>query len=150
MPSEADIIKLLRQLRANDPIKYEEYTNYYKNKYPDFYKERIVPEVEQRIERGESVKKQGAPINPAEHLQEEIKPIGSANVGEELESKAEAGSVEKEETVNLKKQAVQANGNKESSIKRAPNKMRNILIGLAVGIVVIGLISVIYFVFLKP
>lgn len=146
MPSEAEIITLLKRTRANEPDKYKEYVNYYKNKYPDFY-ERIVKEIKgpeaNKAEKPKTkVKTIIQPVNPAEALQEEIKPIGSANVGEELLKDAN----DKDNKIDKKKKVKPV----ESTIQKEPSKWRNVIIGIivAVGIFLIG--AIVYFVFFKP
>jgi len=149
MPNEEEIISLLRRLKGNEPEKYNQYIEHYKKNYPDFYKKKLAPVFEEKP----VMKKEMPQVNPAEQLDTGIKPIGSANVGEELGSNAgnkKRGSAEQTLSGMSSSELTQSQPNKkevgkQDVIHREKNWGRTALIvgGIIVALVIIG--GLVYF-----
>ncbi len=139
MPSEEEVISLLRKARANEPGRFTEYMEFYKKNHPDFYKNKIAPEFETAEEKKTRERAEIRAPNPADQLGSESPPLGSANVGEEIitENKPETST----------KPIIKKN---ESTIQRKKFPWKKVLIitGVILGLGVIGVI--VYFFVLAP
>ena len=144
MPSEDEIIDLLRKTKANEPDKFQQYVDYYKNKYPDFYNKKIKPMLEGKpVEEPKEQpmeKKESKLANPADALAGEVKPLGSAEVGEELDKKKEDKKEPYATTPDVSKME-----ESKTPIKRENKTLRNVLIifGIILVLAIIG--TAIYF-----
>lgn len=135
-----EIIKLLKGEKANNPTKYEQYMEHYKEKYPDFYKKILIPALGELKSEDEvikeSVQKPATPlVNPAETLATEEKPLGSAEVGD-IAINGEKEEKKPEKIIP-----------KESTIKRENKGLKIFLIIFAILVVVGGLGAAAYFMF---
>ncbi len=134
MPSDEDIIEFLRRTKANNPEQFDQYIEYYKTKYPDFYKNKLAPIFEE--------KPVGKPkeeiVNPIDEFNEEVKPLGSANVGEELPVEEEKPKSETTTEPSI---------STTEPIKREKNMKKVVLIVVgalvAIGLIVAGTIYLI-------
>ncbi len=134
MPSDEEIIEFLRRTKANNPEQFDQYIEYYKTKYPEFYKSKLAPVFEEKpVEKPKE-----EIVNPIEEFNEEVKPLGSANVGEELPVKEEEP---KEETTTEPSISTTEPIKREKDFK----KVALIVVGalVAIGLIVAGTIYLI-------
>ena len=81
MPSEQEIIDILRKLQANEPEKFREYIEFYKTKHTNFYKNSIEPVFRETLVPPVATAKPAKLVNPVDELDSEEEPLGSADIG---------------------------------------------------------------------
>lgn len=131
-----EIISFLRNQKANDPVMYEKYITYYKEKYPDFYKDVLMPELEPPSAKPTEIEGPKLPpaANPSEMFStSDVKPIGSADVGEISYKEGFEAEVDIPKPEMVK-----------SAIKKDVPVTTIVLVGIGI-IVVIGVITALVF-----